>query len=391
MRNLPFLRPFSHTMILTGFVAVLVGYASSVAIILQALETLGLDISQISHWLMMLGIGMGITTIGLSLYYKTPILTAWSTPGIALLATSLTGITIHEAVGIFIFSSALMFLCGITGLFAKLMSFIPRSIASAMLAGILLKFDINLFISLESNFILCISMLVAYIVTRRLFPLYAIIVTLLVGIIVITFMGEWQNNTMIYHWSLPAFIMPHFSLSAMIGIGIPFFIVSLTSQNAPAIAILQANGYPPRTSILLIWTSLIAILLVPWGGFSICIAAITASICMSPEVDPDPDKRYFASTWAGIFYIIAGIFGGAIVMLFTSFPPTFIQILAGLALLTTFMNSLYQALSEIKEREAAILCFLLTASGITLFGISSAFWGLIVGVLVYHLSKSYRS
>lgn len=241
MRNLTFLRSFSYTMMLTGFIAVLVGYTSSVAIILQALEVLGLSNTQMGSWLMMLGIGMGITTIALSIYYKTSILTAWSTPGIALLATSLSETPINEAIGVFIFASALMLICGLTGIFSKLISLIPRSIASAMLAGILLQFGLRLFDALEMNLILSITMLITYLFSRRYFPLYAMIIVLIIGIITISLQGKLQFTPIEAPFVAPSFIMPQFSITSLISVGIPFFIVSLVSQNAPAIAILQAN------------------------------------------------------------------------------------------------------------------------------------------------------
>lgn len=362
MRNLPFFRSFSHTMVITGLVAILVGYTSSVAIVLQALEALGLNGSQMGSWLMMLGLGMGVTTIGLSLYFRTPLVTAWSTPGIALLATSLSDVTLNEAIGIFIFSSILMLICGLTGIFAKLINFIPKSIASAMLAGILLQFGLGLFATLEINFTLCAIMLLVYLFARRFFPLYAIILVLITGVAIVALQGNIEFASAETLFIKPSIITPHFSISSLISIGIPFFIVTLVSQNAPAIAILQANDYPPRTSMLLIWTSVATIILAPVGGFSICVAAITAAICLNPDVHPDPSKRYMAAVWAGIFYLLAGIFGGAIFLLFDGLPSAFIHILAGLALLTVLTNSVYQSLIKEEDRDAAIICFLLTAS-----------------------------
>lgn len=391
MSKLTFFRTFSPAMMMTGLVAVLVGYASSVAIILQALDVAGLDAAQTGGWLMMLGVGMGVTTIGLSLWYKMPVLTAWSTPGIALLVTSLSGVTINEAVGVFIFASGLMFLCGVTGIFARLMTYIPRALASAMLAGILLRFGLTAFGALNTRFVLCAAMIAAYVVMRRVFPLYAIIAALITGITVAGLSGELHFVRSGNVFALPEFVMPSFTLTSLISVGIPFFIVSLASQNAPGIAILQAGGYPPHTSVLLSCSSLAAMLLAPWGGFSICIAAITAAICMAPDVHPDPARRYTAAVWAGIFYLLAGIFGGAVFMLFNAFPAVLIQILAGLALLTTLMNSLHQSLSDEKGRDAAIICFLLTASGITLLGISSAFWGLLAGIVVHKIMTGRRS
>lgn len=391
MRNLPFFRSFSHTMVITGLVAILVGYTSSVAIVLQALEALGLNGSQMGSWLMMLGLGMGVTTIGLSLYFRTPLVTAWSTPGIALLATSLSDVTLNEAIGIFIFSSILMLICGLTGIFAKLINFIPKSIASAMLAGILLQFGLGLFATLEINFTLCTIMLLVYLFARRFFPLYAIILVLIAGVAIVALQGNIEFASAETLFIKPSIITPHFSISSLISIGIPFFIVTLVSQNAPAIAILQANDYPPRTSMLLIWTSVATIILAPVGGFSICVAAITAAICLNPDVHPDPSKRYMAAVWAGIFYLLAGIFGGAIFLLFDGLPSAFIHILAGLALLTVLTNSVYQSLIKEEDRDAAIICFLLTASGVTILGIGSAFWGLIGGITAYYILRKHRS
>lgn len=376
---------FAPNMIMTGLVAVLIGYSSSIAIILQALAMAGLSTEQTGGWLMMLGIGMGVTTIGFSLYYKNPILTAWSTPGIALLTTSLVDTSINEVVGVFIFSAILTLICGVTGIFARLMNHIPRSIAAAMLAGILLRFGLSAFESLQLNFTLGILMLVTYIVVRRLFPLYAIIATMCVGILMVGLNGELHFSEVNNVFSLPTYVTPTFTWTSLISVGIPFFVVSLASQYAPGIAILQANGYPSRTSILLIGTSLMTIILAPWGGFSICVAAITAAICMAPDISPDRSKRYIAAIWAGVFYLVAGLFGGAIFILFNGLPPALIVILAGLALLTPLMNSLHQALVDENGRDAAIICFLLTASGIVVFSIGSAFWGLIGGIIAHRV------
>ncbi|CDG20272.1 Inner membrane protein ydcO [Xenorhabdus poinarii G6] len=387
MSNLSFVRGFSPATFITGFVAVLVAYASSVAVILQAATAIGVESSQIGAWLSMLGLGMGITTIALSRYYRTPILTAWSTPGIALLATNVSNMSVNEAVGIFIFSSALMLICGITGFFARLMNAIPHTIAAAMLAGILLRFGLDAFAMLQVNFWLCGAMLFVYLIARRFFPLYAIISTFAAGLIICIFNGDlnWVSENEMF--SKPEFVTPQFSVTTLIGVGIPFFIVTMASQNAPGIAIPQAAGYPPRTSTLLIWTSLVAMILAPLGGFSICIAAISAAICMGSDVHPDPKKRYMAAVTAGFFYLLAGIFGGAIFSLFSAFPTSLIKILAGLALLGTFTNSLNQAIKDESARDAAIICFLITASGANLLGISSAFWGLLGGMIAHSVLK----
>lgn len=369
--------------VIAGFVAVLVGYTSSAAIIFQAAEASGASVAQIGGWLSMLGLGMGVTSIGLSLYYRTPVVTAWSTPGAALLVTSLPGTSINEAIGVFVFATGLILLCGVTGLFAKMMHYIPQALSAAMLGGILLRFGLNAFTSLQSNFALAGSMCLVYLLAKRGLPRYAVVLALAAGLIV----AGWQGDIALHGQSLtfaaPAFVMPHFTLSSIIGIGIPFFIVTMASQNAPGIATLKAHGYNLPVSPLISWTALTALVLAPFGGFTVCIAAITAAICMGEDIHPDPKKRYMAAVAAGVFYLIAGVFGGSIGMMFTALPQVLIHTIAGLALLGTIAGSLYRALENESQRDAAIITFLITASGVTLLGIGSAFWGLAGGVITH--------
>jgi len=377
------LKDLSFSAVIAGFVAVLVGYTSSAAIIFQAAEAAGASVAQIGGWLTMLGLGMGVTSIGLSLWYRTPIVTAWSTPGAALLVTSLPGTSINDAIGVFIFASGLILLCGVTGLFARLMHYIPLALSSAMLGGILLRFGLDAFTSLQTNFPLAGAMCLVYLLARRALPRFAIVLTLAAGLIVAGLQGDiaLQGQSLIL--ATPEFVLPHFSLSALLGIGIPFFVVTMASQNAPGIATLKANGYNVPVSPLISWTGLTALLLAPFGGFTVCIAAITAAICMGEEVHPDPKKRYMAAVAAGLFYLLAGLFGGSIGMLFTALPTPLIHTLAGLALLGTISASLYRALAEESQRDAAVITFLITASGVTLLGVGSAFWGLVGGVIAH--------
>ncbi|BCQ39186.1 MULTISPECIES: benzoate/H(+) symporter BenE family transporter [Erwinia] len=375
--------------IVAGFVAVLVGYTSSAAIIFQAAAAAGATASQTGGWLTMLGLAMGLTTLGLSLWYRTPVLTAWSTPGAALLVTSLPGTSLNEAVGVFVFASALIFLCGITGLFARLMNAIPQAISAAMLAGILLRFGVDAFAAIQVNFALSGTMCLVYLLSRRLLPRYAIILTLLAGLGMAALQGN-IHATQTQSLVMPEFIMPHFTLETLLGIGVPFFVVTMASQNAPGIATLKAHGYTLPVSPLIAWTGLVALLLAPFGGFTVCIAAITAAICMGPEVHSDPQRRYWAAAAAGVFYLLAGVFGGAISGLFTALPLALIHTIAGLALLGTIAGSLQRALSDEKQRDAAVITFLITASGLTLLGVGAAFWGLVGGViahLVFSLAK----
>lgn len=369
--------------VLSGFVAVLVGYASSAAIIWQAAAAAGATPEQIAGWMTALGIGMGISTLALSWWYKAPVLTAWSTPGAALLATSLQGVTLSETIGIFIFANALILLCGVTGLFARLMQVIPHSLAAAMLAGVLLRFGLQAFSNMDGHLLLCGSMFVAWLAAKALAPRYAIVATLLVGGLVAALNGDVVTEKLTLALVMPQFIAPTFTLTTLISVGLPFFLVTMASQNAPGFATMKASGYPVAVSPLIIATGGLALLLSPFGVYSICIAAITAAICQSPDAHPDASKRWLAAAAAGIFYLLAGIFGGSITGLMAALPLSWIQTLAGLALLGTISGSLYQALHSDRERDAAIVTFLLTASGVTLAGIGSAFWGLVAGGICY--------
>lgn len=363
-----------------GFIAVLVGYTSSAAIVFQAATAAGAGPAQISSWLLALGLGMGATCVGLSLKYRSPVLTAWSTPGAALLATSLVRLPMSEAVGIFLFASALITLCGVSGWVEALMKHVPRSLAAAMLAGVLLRFGLQVFVSMQSQLGLVALMLIAYFAGRKLKSRYTVPLTFLTGLAWAAFGGLIHFEAVTLTVSQPIFTWPTFSLASTIGVGIPLFIVTMASQNVPGIAVLRANGYQTPVSPLIGWTGFTGLLLAPFGGFQFNLAAITAAICMSPEADRDPQRRYLAAVWAGVFYLITGLLGATVVSLFTALPKELVAAIAGIALLGTIGNSLGGALQDEHERDAALVTFLVTASGLALAGVGSAFWGLLLGL-----------
>ncbi|WP_368751081.1 benzoate/H(+) symporter BenE family transporter, partial [Klebsiella oxytoca] len=276
-----FMRSFTlpFPTLLAGFVAVLVGYASSAAIIWQAAAAAGADASQIAGWMTALGLGMGVSTLALTLWRKVPILTAWSTPGAALLVSGLHGVTLAQAIGVFIFANGLIVLCGVTGLFARLMKIIPHSLAAAMLAGILLRFGMQAFSSLQGNLLLCGSMLAAWLICKVCLPRFAVVAALLAGIAVAALSGDVTGSHISWRFVAPAFIAPEFTPALLLSVGVPFFLVTMASQNAPGFATLQASGYRVPASSLIVATGGLALLLSPFGVYSICIAAITAAIC----------------------------------------------------------------------------------------------------------------
>ncbi|ARG96361.1 benzoate/H(+) symporter BenE family transporter [Legionella micdadei] len=382
---------FSFANLTAGFVAVMVGFTSSVVIIFQAAAAAGGNYAEVSSWLLALGVGMGLTSIGLSLFYRMPILIAWSTPGAALLVTSLTGVSMPEAIGAFVFSALLILLLGLTGWFEKLMSYIPRSLTSAMLAGILLQFGMNLFVAMQQQFILVAAMFISYLLGRHLFPRYVVVLTLILGVAIAGYEGLFDLGNCHFALSIPQLVIPVFSLSVLVSIGIPLFVVTMTSQNIPGVAVLRAAGYNPPISPLISWTGLTTLILAPFGGYAFNLAAITAAICTSQEADPNPARRYRATVWAGLFYLLTGIFGATVVALFSAFPKALVMAIAGLALLNTIGSSLKLAIDDETHREAALVTFLVSASGISLYGIGSAFWGLAVGGLGFAINSTILS
>ena len=371
----------SFSSLVAGFIAVLTGYSSAAVIVFQAAEAAGASSSQISSWMWALGIGMGLTTLGLSWRYKMPIITAWSTPGAALLVTSLPDLSLNQAIGAFLFSALLITICGVSGIFARLMHRIPSSLAAAMLAGILLQFGLNLFISFEQQLSLPLAMCLTFLVSKRYLPRYAVALSLLVGVAVAALQQQLQLNQLQLSLGIPEWVTPEFSWISLISVGLPLFVVTMASQNLPGVAVLKASGYQPPVSAIVSWTGIGTLLLAPFGAYALNLAAISAAVCTSQEAHDNPQKRYMAGVFAGFFYLLLGILGGTVAGLFAALPKVLVMVIAGLALLNTIANGLVAALQQPNEREAAAVTFLMTASGISLFGIGAAFWGLIAGVI----------
>ncbi|WP_024870951.1 benzoate/H(+) symporter BenE family transporter [Tolumonas lignilytica] len=374
---------FALSLPVAGIVANLVGFSSSVALIFQAANSMtGATAQLTSSWLFALCIGSGVSTLILSLYYRQPVLTAWSTPGAALLIGSLQGVSPALATGAFLFSALMITLCGMTGLFARLMHKIPTALASAMLAGVLVHFGMKVFEQMPVQPMLILSMLLVYLLAKRFYPRYAILLVLLIGGVVARQQGLLHTNIQSLTFVSPVLTWPSFDIATLLGVGLPLFIVTMASQNLPGIAVMRANGYQAPVSAALTVTGVINLVLAPLGCFAINLAAITAAICMGPEAHEEPKQRYKAAVFAGVGYLIAGIFGASIVTLFAILPSALVMGVAGIALFGTIGASLHAALQNESQREAALLTFLVTASGLTLCGIGSAFWGLVVGVLV---------
>ncbi|AZN34882.1 benzoate/H(+) symporter BenE family transporter [Pseudoalteromonas sp. Xi13] len=370
-----------------GLVAVIIGFSSSIALIYQVVITLGGTPDLVASWLLMLGLVMGITTIGLSYYYKVPVLIAWSTTGAALLISSAQGYHLGEAIGAFMFAATLVFVSGVTGWFEKIMNRIPSELACAMLAGVLVTFGIDVFNFMNELPLVIGLMVLMYFLGKRFFARFAMLSVLVAGVLLAWQMGHIDTGAI--HWKISefAYIAPVFNLQACISIGLPLYIVTMTSQNLPGIAVLKAHNYKAPISATLNVTGIINILTAPFGTYSINLAAITAAICMSDEADKNPDKRYWASIAAGVFYIVMALCAATLVGLVASLPQALILALAGIALFGTIANSLQQALSSAQYTEAAIVTFLVTASDLTMLSVGSAFWGIIAGVCTLMITR----
>lgn len=367
--------------IAAGLVTVLVGFTSSVVIVLEAAQALGATPAQSASWIWALGIGMGLSSMALSWWYRVPVVTAWSTSGAALVMAAAASTTLAEATGAFMVSAVLIILSGFTGVFERLLQRIPLALAAALLAGILLRFGLDACRSFQSQPLLLFGMLLAYLLSRRLWPRYAVVLTLLVGIGAAWGLGLLQGKAMALSWSAPQWVTPSFSVSALIGVALPLFLVTMASQNVPGVAAIRASGFHVPISPVIGWTGVATLLLAPFGGFALNLAAITAAICLSPEAHPDPARRYVAGIAAGFFYLLVGLAGATVVTLFAVLPRELVLGIAGLALLGTIGSALHAAMADVERREAALLTFLVSASGLTLWGIGPAFWGLVAGVL----------
>ena len=373
-------RDFSVSTGVAGFVAVLVGFTSSAAIVFSAAQALGASEAQTVSWIWALGLGMGLTSLGLSLWYRQPVLTAWSTPGAAVLAVS-QGVSLPEATGAFIVCALLIMVFGYSGWFERLMAKIPLALASALLAGVLARFALDAVGAVAHAPVLVLAMTLSYLLGRRWWPRWSVPVVLLVGVAVAALQGQLNLSSVDVAWAMPVWVSPVWSGAAMVSVALPLFVVTMASQNLPGVAAQRACGYDIPISPVVGATGLASLLLAPFGGYALNLAAITAAICMGKEAHPDPGRRYTASVAAGLLYIVLGLAGGTIVSLMAAFPQALILAVAGLALLGTMASGLAVAVKDEQHREAALLTFLVTLSGVTLMGVGSAFWGVVGGGL----------
>jgi benzoate membrane transport protein len=388
-----FFKDISLSAFTAGFVAVLVGFTSSVAIVFQAALAFKASPEQLTSWMWALGLGMGLCSLIPSLWLRKPVMIAWSTPGAAVLATAglaggaSNGFSMNEAVGAFMVCAVLITLFGITGWFERVMNRIPVAIASALLAGVLARFGLQAFLAAQTALPLVVLMLLSYLLMKRLSPRYAVPVTLFIAIIFIAFQVGFMPAKVDFELAKPIFVMPEFTWSAMVSLALPLFIVTMASQNLPGVAAIKAAGYEMPLSKIITMTGLVTLVLAPFGAFALNLSAITAAICMGKEAHPDPAKRYAAAVSCGAIYIVIGLLGGAFISVLMSFPKELIAAIAGLALLGTIGSGLAVAVQDESHREAAVITFLVTLSGVVIAGVGSAFWGVVAGAVALFVQQ----
>lgn len=364
----------------------MVSYGSSAVIIYQAAMAFGATPLQITSWFTMMALLCGILTLLMSLYYRMPIIYAWCTPGAALMV-GMTGVSIYQAVAAFMFASFLMLLVASLGWFDRLVKLIPSTLISAMLAGVLLNFGIGVFTAMQTQHILVGLMLFGYFISRLWFPRYAILLMFVVALLYVGSVGLIQTERIQLAPPALTWIMPEWQVQSLISVGIPLFIALLATQNLPGIAVLKSYGYETSPKLLTNASSLGTILTAPLGTFTVNLAAISAAICMEKNVDADAQKRYLATVLLAILYLSSALLGGMVVALFTALPKELLMAFAGIAIFNTLQSNLGVAWQDETTREAALMTLLLTASGLTLFGVGSAFWGLLLGLAIYHLNR----
>ncbi|MDH2653891.1 benzoate/H(+) symporter BenE [Acinetobacter baumannii] len=368
-----------------GFLAVLISYSGPLIIFFQAAQRAHVSTDMMVSWIWGISIGAAVSGIYLSIKYKTPVITAWSAPGTALLVTLFPNISLNEAVAAYITSAIVIFLIGITGYFDKLLKWIPQDVAAGMMAGILFQFGINLFTASDSMPFIVFSMLIVFLIAKRLMPRYTMIWVLAAGVLLSLILGKMNPVDISFSLAIPQWISPEWTWNSTLNLAVPLILVSLTGQFLPGMAIMKLSGYDTPAKPIITATSIASLAVACVGGITIVLASITAALCMGKDAHELKEKRYIAGIANGIFYVLGGLFAGSIVMLFSLLPKELVAALAGLALLGAIATNISVAMKNDNQRDAALITFLATASGMHFLGLSSVFWGICIGVIAHFI------
>ncbi|MEQ1453475.1 benzoate/H(+) symporter BenE [Acinetobacter seifertii] len=368
-----------------GFLAVLISYSGPLIIFFQAAQRAHVSTDMMVSWIWGISIGAAVSGIYLSIKYKIPVITAWSAPGTALLVTLFPNVSLNEAVAAYITSAIVIFLIGVTGYFDKLLKWIPQDVAAGMMAGILFQFGIGLFTASDSMPFIVFSMLIVFLIAKRLMPRYTMIWVLAAGVLLSLFLGKMNPVDVSFSLAIPQWISPEWTWNSTLNLAVPLILVSLTGQFLPGMAIMKLSGYDTPAKPIITVTSIASLAVACVGGITIVLASITAALCMGKDAHELKEKRYIAGIANGIFYILGGLFAGSIVMLFSLLPKELVAALAGLALLGAIATNISVAMKNDSQRDAALITFLATASGMHFLGLSSVFWGICIGVIAHFI------
>lgn len=386
IRDLP--RALAPSAILSGLLVVVVGYASSLVLVFQAATNAHVDNAHLSSWVLAITLGSGLCSIAMSLWFRQPVIAAWSTPGIVLLSNTLINYPFSEAIGAYIIAAVAIILLGFSGMFGRIMRLIPQPIVMGMLAGVLINFGFELFQSFPQSPVMVFAMLLIFFVMKRMGFRAPTIGALVLGLIIATLRQEIHLDGLQLSLAPPVWTAPTFSIGALLSLALPLFTLALTGQNAPGQAVLRNAGYEVPINKALTITGIGSLLSAPFGGHGITLAAITAAMVTGPEAHHDPDKRYAAGVATGLWYVITGVFGATLITLFGGLPIPLIHTISGLALTGAIASSLSASMAEPFSREGALVAFMCTAANFTLFNVGAPFWGLVFGVLT-HLIMTY--
>ncbi|MDQ8699201.1 benzoate/H(+) symporter BenE family transporter [Hyphomicrobium sp. LHD-15] len=365
----------------SALIATLVGFGGTIALVVQAMRTLGADVEQTTSAVTALCLGIALAGAALSFTLRIPIVLAWSTPGAALLAATAPGLAWPAVVGVFIAAALMMIALGLIPALGRLAQLIPTAIASAMLAGVLLPFCLGLFALGTVDPSLVLALVAVFLIARQRAPIYALLLVLVAGLLLALARGDLASMP-----AGPTFgrldpALPVFDLQSILGLGIPLFLVTLVSQNLPGLAVLRTSGYAPALRPLLLGTGVASLAAAPFGAHGINLAAITAAICINDDAHPDADKRWLVAALYAGFYLLLAALAPLLVRVFLALPPPLIAALTGIALIPALLGAIEAMLQEKEQRDAAIITFLATASGLALYGLGSTFWGLLAGLL----------
>ena len=372
-----------------ALVATVAGVGGTLPVVLAAAQAVGATPEQASSWVSGLGLATAVSALILSVRYRMPIITAWSTPGAALIASSSAVPSFRAAVGAFVLAAVLILLTAAIRPLARLIERIPGSIAAAMLGGILLRLVVAMIEQVPSQPLLVLSLIGVFLIARHLIPTMASLIVLAVGAALAWSLGLVKPIPPLGVSSL-TLAMPAWDVATLIGLGVPLYLVTMASQNLPGFAVLRASGYHPPTQPVLAVTGAASLGTAFLGAHTSNLAAISAALCTGPDAHPDPAKRWITGPFYALCWGLIAVFGASLVGLFGALPPALLMTVAGTALLGSMAGALGSALGPDKDRLAAAGTLAVTASGVSLLGIGSAFWGLVFGLLVVTLERRVR-